>query len=57
MHNRKRTTAFKMAAAAAMFEIQVNALNGQLSSYFDKIWYTDKEKHALPVVLVVRNRQ
>jgi hypothetical protein len=31
---------------AAMFEIQVNAIKGQLPSDFDENWYTDKEKYA-----------
>jgi hypothetical protein len=33
-------------AAATVFEIQVNAINGQLPSDFDENWYTDEEKHA-----------
>jgi hypothetical protein len=46
MQNQKRPTAFKMAAAA-MFEIQVNAIKwGIIPSDFDENWYTDYEKHA-----------
>jgi hypothetical protein len=35
-----RPTAFKMAAAA-MLEIQVNAIKWAIIAHFDEIWYTD----------------